>query len=197
MSGKSGESGQRILELVLPVVGDVLARIADEGAEDVSSSIRICSIQLQAMKRFHHGDSLAVMGAVASAITELEKRGPGTLQGNSGELAVALVRIAYNRMQQQQRRERRLQSQMARGVGREGANLLAFVPADDFSGFPEHLREVVDMGLEDLPEAERGVIASRLEGNTQQQAADKLGLSRAAVQRIEARFRDTVRRISE
>lgn len=197
MSGKSGESGQRILELVLPVVGDVLARIADEGAEDVSSSIRICSIQLRAMKRFHHEDSLAVMGAVASAITELEKRGPGTLRGNSGELAVALVRIAYNRMQQQQRRERRLQSQMARAVGRDGANLLEIVPADNFSGFPEHLREVVDMGLEDLPEAERAVIASRLEGNTQQQAADKLGLSRAAVQRIEARFRDTVRRISE
>jgi DNA-directed RNA polymerase specialized sigma subunit len=51
--------------------------------------------------------------------------------------------------------------------------------------------------LGSLPEQERRVISSRFEGLTQQATAERLGIHRAAVQRMEARFRDAVGKLIE
>jgi RNA polymerase sigma factor (sigma-70 family) len=113
------------------------------------------------------------------------------------DLAVDLVRVAYNRMQRQRRRQQRMRDEVARGTGPEGERLLEQYPAEDFSEFPAQLREVVDYLLGSLPEQERRVISSRFEGLTQQATAERLGIHRAAVQRMEARFRDAVGKLIE
>jgi RNA polymerase sigma factor (sigma-70 family) len=145
---------------------------------------------------------MAALGAVASAISEFRKENlekPGCVEParEAVDLAVDLVRVAYNRMQRQRRRQQRMRDEVARGTGPEGERLLEQYPAEDFSEFPAQLREVVDYLLGSLPEQERRVISSRFEGLTQQATAERLGIHRAAVQRMEARFRDAVGKLIE
>ncbi|MGV2333765.1 MAG UNVERIFIED_CONTAM: hypothetical protein LVR18_06470 [Planctomycetaceae bacterium] len=89
----------------------------------------------------------------------------------------------------------RLQSEAARGTGRDGQNLLEQFAAEEISEFPAQIRNVVDFVLQGLPESEQRVMGYRFEGLTQQETAERMGLHRAAVQRIEARFRDVVRKL--
>lgn len=187
---------EQIVSRVLPLVGEALAAVADRESQDNAGALRVCAAQLSALKRFNDNDSAAVLGAVASAITEFERDQRPERQGaQSGpsELAVGLVRVAYNRMQRQRRRQRRVQLEAARGAGRDGQNLLEQVAAEEISEFPAQLREVVDLVLQGLPESERMVMSYRFDGLTQLETAGRTGLHRAAVQRIEARVLDRVR----
>ena len=189
-------TSEQIVQRVLPLVGEVLATLADRESRDQSGALRVCAAQLSALKRFNDNDSVAVLGAVASAITEFERlRGLERLEvaGGPKELAVGLVRVAYNRMQRQRRRQQRMQLEAARGTARDGQNLLEQFAADEISEFPAQLREVVDSVLAGLPESERIAMGYRFDGLTQIETAQRTGLHRAAVQRIEARFRDAVR----
>jgi len=189
-------TSEQIVQRVLPLVGEALTALADRAPRECSEGLRTCAAQLAALKRYNDNDSAAVLGAIASAITEFE-RGPkrerlGVVEGPR-EMAVGLVRVAYNRMQRQRRRQRRVQLEAGRGTGRDGENLLAQFAAEEISEFPAQLREVVDFVLEELPEGERVVMGFRFDGLTQIETAQRTGLHRAAVQRIEARFRDAVR----
>lgn len=185
---------------VLPLVGEALAALADRECQAEAGALRACATQLSALKRFNDNDSAAVLGAVASAITEFEREQSPDRQGgvtSPRDLAVGLVRVAYNRMQRQRRRQRRVQSEAARGTGRDGQNLLDNYAEEEISEFPAQLRDVVDSVLEALPESERLAMGFRFDGLTQLETARRLGIHRAAVQRIEARFRDAVREVCE
>ncbi len=195
MSGEPRRSVDRILENVLPSLVEVVGQLSEQHPGEVSQLIQRCRHQLRALKNFHEGDSLAVVGAVISAITEFEKQTSGTGSGVGMELTVELVRVAYNRMQRQRRGDRRLRGEAGRSVGREGADILVLVADRKIPEFTEHLREVVDIGLAGLPLAEQTVIACRLEGRTQQQTGEVCGMRRVAVQRVEARFRDLIQKL--
>jgi RNA polymerase sigma factor (sigma-70 family) len=189
-------TSEQVVQRVLPLVGEALTALADREPRDQSGELRACVAQLAALRRFNDNDSAAVLGAVASAITEFERVQSQERLGAAGgpkELAVGLVRVAYNRMQRQRRRQQRLQSEAARGTARDGQNLLEQFAADEISEFPAQLREVVDSVLAGLPESERIAMGYRFDGLTQIETAQRTGLHRAAVQRIEARFRDAVR----
>ncbi|MFM7039760.1 MAG: hypothetical protein ACKO2L_18800 [Planctomycetaceae bacterium] len=189
---------EKIVSQVLPLVGQALEAMADREPREQAVSMRACAAQLVALKRFNDNDSAAVLGAVASAITEFERQERqqrGGVPNGPWELAMGLVRVAYNRMQRQRRRQQRLQSEAARGIGRDGQNLLEQFAAEEISEFPAQIRNVVDFVLQGLPEPEQRVMGYRFEGLTQQETALRTGLHRAAVQRIEARFRDVVRKL--
>jgi RNA polymerase sigma factor (sigma-70 family) len=198
-------TAEQIVQRVLPLVVESLRLLAersraDQAPGEQAGELLACAARLSALKRFNDNDSEAVLGAVVSAITEFEREQSRERSGAAAgpeELAVGLVRVAYNRMQRQRRRGKRLQSQVARGTGRDGQNLLEQFAAEEISEFPAQLREVVDSVLQGLPESERQAMGYRFDGLTQQETAQRLGLHRAAVQRIEARFRDTVRRLYE
>jgi RNA polymerase sigma factor (sigma-70 family) len=192
----------RILAQVLPLVQQALTDELGVVGGVGERAQRRCAEQLSALRRFHENDGMAALGAVASAISEFRKENlekPGCVEParEAVDLAVDLVRVAYNRMQRQRRRQQRMRDEVARGTGPEGERLLEQYPAEDFSEFPAQLREVVDYLLGSLPEQERRVISSRFEGLTQQATAERLGIHRAAVQRMEARFRDAVGKLIE
>jgi RNA polymerase sigma factor (sigma-70 family) len=192
----------RILAHVLPLVQQALTdELGAVGGVGECEQRRVAA-QLSAIRRFHDNDAVAALGAVVSAISEFRNQNAGTSRGvgaagEAVELAVDLVRVAYNRMQRQRRRQQRMLDEVARGTGPGGERLLEQYPAEDFSEFPAQLREVVDFVLGSLPEQERQVVSSRFEGLTQQMTAERLGIHRAAVQRIEARFRDAVGKLLE
>ena len=142
----------------------------------------------------------SVHGALYSAWFEFEEgASPAPNDGDLGDRARSLIRVAYNRAQRQHRSNLRLQSEAARGEAQApdtNRRLLDQVGTRNES-FPEiraQLAGLFDGIYDGLDEREREILRLSAEGLTQQDVAAMLNCHRSTVSRVLSRVRDRFER---
>jgi RNA polymerase sigma factor (sigma-70 family) len=147
-----------------------------------------------------------VVGALMSAIIELDRQvtlGKFPPGASIDQLAIELIRLAYNRWQRERRAASRLQSQTAIGESRNqhagidlGRRLLDQIPSTANS--PEnhaHFRQVVDQVVERLSPLDVQILILFADGHSTVEIANRIGCHRTSISRKIDRFADLVRAI--
>ncbi len=148
-----------------------------------------------------------IVGALVSAIIDLDRdltRGKIPKNMSADELAVELIRLAYNRWQRERRTTDRIQHQASLGESRKSpdANDLGDRWIDQFqSRQPSQkniaqFRDVVDLLVERLTPLDVQILMMFAEGYTASEIAAKHGCHRTTISRKLDRFADTVRVIT-
>lgn len=148
-----------------------------------------------------------VVGALMSAIIELDRKvtlGKFPPSASYDQLAIELIRLAYNRWQREQRAASRMQSQAATGESRNrhlgndlGNRILDQIPSAANS--PEnhaHFRQVVDQVIERLSPLDVQILMLFADGHSTAEIANRIGCHRTSISRKVDRFADLVSAIT-
>jgi RNA polymerase sigma factor (sigma-70 family) len=140
-------------------------------------------------------ETVGVHGALYSAWFEFEESWAQVpREGDLGERARELIRVAYNRAQRQRRSNVRLQAETARGESQtpDGNRLLDRLVEDpqSFLEIRAQLAGLFDGIYDGLDDRDREILSLSAEGLTQQEVAARLHCHRTTVSRVLSRVHD-------